>query len=57
VRSYLKKKPSQKRAGGVSQGEGTEFKPQYYKKQKKKKTNTKTKPSFIKHYLWDVFFN
>jgi hypothetical protein len=27
-----KKKPSQKRAGGVAQGVGPEFKPQYHKK-------------------------
>jgi hypothetical protein len=31
------KNPSQKRAGGVAQGEGPEFKPQYHKKKKKKK--------------------
>jgi hypothetical protein len=36
VRPYLKK-PSQKRAGGVAQGKGPEFKPQYRKKKKKKK--------------------
>jgi hypothetical protein len=30
------KNPSQKRAGGVAQGEGLEFKPQYWKKKKKK---------------------
>jgi hypothetical protein len=29
------KNPSQKRAGGVAQGEGPEFKPQYYQKRKK----------------------
>jgi hypothetical protein len=35
VRSYLQKNPSQKnRAGGVAQGEGPEFKPQYHKKPK-----------------------
>jgi hypothetical protein len=28
----LKKKPSQKRAGGVAQGVDPEFKPQYHKK-------------------------
>jgi hypothetical protein len=31
----LKKNPSQKRAGGVAQGLGPEFKPQYRKKKKK----------------------
>jgi hypothetical protein len=29
------KNPSQNRAGGVAQGEGPEFKPQYCKKKKK----------------------
>jgi hypothetical protein len=32
----LKKKPSQKMAGGVAQGEDPEFKPQYYKKKERK---------------------
>jgi hypothetical protein len=32
VRPYLEKNPSQKRAGGVAQGEALEFKPQYHKK-------------------------
>jgi hypothetical protein len=36
VRPYLKKTPSQKRAGGVAQGVGPEFKPQYHKKKKVK---------------------
>jgi hypothetical protein len=31
-----RKNPSQKRAGGVTQGIGPEFKPQYYKKKKNK---------------------
>jgi hypothetical protein len=34
--SYLEKNPSQKRAGGVAQGVGPEFKLQYCKKRKKK---------------------
>jgi phage shock protein PspC (stress-responsive transcriptional regulator) len=29
-----KKKPSQKMVGGVAQGLGTEFKPQYHKKKR-----------------------
>jgi hypothetical protein len=29
----------QKRAGGVAQGEGPEFKPQYYQKKKNKENN------------------
>jgi hypothetical protein len=32
--SKKKKKPSQKRAGGVAQGVSPEFKPQYWKKKK-----------------------
>jgi hypothetical protein len=38
VRPYLKKKnPSQKRAGGVAQDVGLEFKPHYCKNKLKKK--------------------
>jgi hypothetical protein len=37
VAPYLKKNPLQKRAGGVAQGVGPEFKPQYHKKKKKKR--------------------
>jgi hypothetical protein len=33
----LKKNPSQKRAGEVAQGVGPEFKPQYCRKEKKRK--------------------
>jgi hypothetical protein len=37
VRETLSQKnPSHKRAGGVAQGVGPEFKPQYHKKKKKK---------------------
>jgi hypothetical protein len=36
VRSYLKK-----RAGGVAQGVGSEFKPHYHKKKKKKEKKKK----------------
>jgi hypothetical protein len=35
-RPYLKKNPSQKRADGVAQDEGPEFKPQYFKTNKQK---------------------
>jgi hypothetical protein len=37
MRAYLaqKKNPHTKRAGGVAQGIGPDFKPQYYKKTKK----------------------
>jgi hypothetical protein len=31
------KNPSQKRVGGMAQGVGSEFKPQYHQKKKKKK--------------------
>jgi hypothetical protein len=41
VRPCLEKNPSQKRAGGVAQSVGLEFKPQYHKKKKKKKLNRK----------------
>jgi hypothetical protein len=33
----VKRNPSRKRAGGVAQGEGPEFEPQYHKKKKGKK--------------------
>jgi hypothetical protein len=36
-RPYLEKNHHKKRAGGVAQGVGSEFKPQYHKKKKKKK--------------------
>jgi hypothetical protein len=36
------RKPSQKRAGRVAQGEGPEFKPQYRKKQTNKQKPRKT---------------
>jgi hypothetical protein len=32
TKPYLKRNPSRKRAGGVAQGVGPEFKPQYFKK-------------------------
>jgi hypothetical protein len=34
MRPDLEKNPSQKRVGGVAQGVGPEFKPQYHKKKK-----------------------
>jgi hypothetical protein len=39
VRPYLEKNPSQKRAVGVAQGIGPEFKSQYCKKPKPKQNN------------------
>jgi hypothetical protein len=36
VRPYLEKTLHKNRAGGVAQGEGPEFKPQYHKKVKQK---------------------
>jgi hypothetical protein len=41
VIAYLEKHRSQKRAGGVAQGVGPEFKPQYSKKKKKKERKKK----------------
>jgi hypothetical protein len=38
-KTLSRKNPSQKRAGGVAQGVGPEFKPQYQKKKKKEKKN------------------
>jgi hypothetical protein len=52
VRSYLEKNPSQKRAGGVAQTVGHEFKPQYHQKRKRKK-RTKT----ISLFCFVLFFN
>jgi hypothetical protein len=37
VRLYLKNPITKKRAGGVAQGVGPEFKPQYHKTKKRKK--------------------
>jgi hypothetical protein len=37
TRPYLKKTLHKKRDGGVTQGVGPEFKPQYHQKQKQKK--------------------
>jgi hypothetical protein len=37
ARPYLKKTLHKNKAGGVVQGEGPEFKPQYHKKKKEKK--------------------
>jgi hypothetical protein len=53
VRPYLEKKKSQNRAGGVAQGVGPEFKPQYCQKkislkQKKKKKRGRTRTNFYK---------
>jgi hypothetical protein len=41
MRSHLKKHPSQKRAGRVTQGVGPELKPQYHKKKEKKRKKIK----------------
>jgi hypothetical protein len=38
MRTYLEKTLHKKRAGGVTQGIGPEFKPQYHKKKKENKT-------------------
>jgi hypothetical protein len=47
VRSYLEKfhhTHTKERAGGVAQGVGPEFKPQYCQKKKKKNTSVETIP-------------
>jgi hypothetical protein len=41
VRPYLEKTHHKKRAGGVAQDVGPEFKPQYHKKKKKRKKERK----------------
>jgi hypothetical protein len=48
------KKPSQKRVGGVAQGEGPEFKPQYHKKVKNQpnKQTKKTPPKLLHGLPW-----
>jgi hypothetical protein len=38
MRTYLEKTHHKKRTGGVAQGVGPEFKPQYHQKKKKKVT-------------------
>jgi hypothetical protein len=43
LETLSQKNLSQKRAGGVAQGEGPEFKPQYSKKKKKKKNREQVK--------------
>jgi hypothetical protein len=42
LKTLSQKNPSQKRAGGVAQGVGPEFKLQYQKKKKKKRNNSLT---------------
>jgi hypothetical protein len=44
MKPYFEKTHHRKRAGGVAQGEGFEFKPQYCK------TNKQTKPLFSKSH-------
>jgi hypothetical protein len=48
----LKKKKSQKRAGGVHQAEGPEFKPQYHQKKKKKTSQHTHIQSHNGNYVW-----
>jgi hypothetical protein len=48
VRPYLKKNPSQKMTGGVAQGVGPEFSPQYNEiKQNKKQKHKQKVETFI----------
>jgi hypothetical protein len=48
--TYLEKNPLQKRAGGVAQGVGLEFKPQYCKKKKVVQPLRKVIWHFLIHY-------
>jgi hypothetical protein len=43
MRPYLQKNPSQKRAGGVAQGVGLKFKPQFPNNNNKPATNQNQK--------------
>jgi hypothetical protein len=43
LRDLISKKPFTKRAGGVAQGVGPEFKPQYWKKKKERDPGTAKK--------------
>jgi hypothetical protein len=47
-RPYLEKTHHKNRAGGVAQGEGPEFKPQYHKKKKFKEISSPL-PSTMEH--------
>jgi hypothetical protein len=51
VRPYLEKNPSQKRAGGVAQGVGPEFKSQYCKKRKNKKISCRLGENICKLFI------
>jgi hypothetical protein len=48
-KSLFRKTLHKHKAGGVAQGEGPEFKPQYRQKKKKRKTFSKLSTSFIQH--------
>jgi hypothetical protein len=47
MKTYLEKDPSQKSAGGVAQGVGPEFKPQYCRKKKKRRKERLLNAYFI----------
>jgi hypothetical protein len=54
MRPYLEKNPTQKRAGGMAQGVGSEFKPQYCKKERKEGRKKLTKEEKRKPKLTKV---
>jgi hypothetical protein len=51
VRPYLEKTHHKRRAGGVAQGVGPEFKPQYPKKPKTKQNWIKQTTAYLYHRL------
>jgi hypothetical protein len=58
VRLYLKNPITKKRAGGVAQGVGPEFKPQYHKtKKRKKKTCEDSITPFWTHKYTSYTYN
>jgi hypothetical protein len=52
-----RKHPSQKRAGGMAQGVGPEFKPQYRKKKKEKVTLSEYMLAFGCNHLNNILIN
>jgi hypothetical protein len=51
ARPYLKKTNLKKRAGGVAQAEGHEFKPQCHKKKKKEEEEAENLNTTFKEYV------
>jgi hypothetical protein len=56
LRGPISKIPNTKRAGGVAQSVGPEFKPQYHiKKKERKKTKKKKKYKKLVNPLWGIY--